>query len=425
MFIDNVAIEVKAGDGGNGVVSFRREKYIDRGGPNGGDGGNGGDVVLVGSDREHTLAKFRFNKLVKAENGNDGSSNNKRGKSAESLEVPVPVGTQALDAETGELLADITQAGQKAVIACGGKGGFGNAHFKSSTRQAPSFAEKGLPGDEKTIKLELKLIADVALVGLPNAGKSTLLSVISNAKPEIAEYPFTTITPNLGVVDFNDRSILFADIPGLIENAHLGKGLGHEFLRHVERTRLIVHLIDVYSEDTVKNYKIIRNELSNYSTYLAELPEVVVLTKCEGLDLETLSEVSSRLQAVVSAETPIMHISSQAHEGLQQLLEVVSSTLLEYTPQEEDASDQIPVFGINDEELHESWQVKKLDNVFIVTGGKIEDFARKTYFDDYHSMERLLDILHKMGIMHELIRQGYEIGQDIIIGDPAIGILNP
>lgn len=427
MFIDNVQVEVKAGNGGNGVVSFRREKFVDKGGPNGGDGGDGGDIYLIGSEREHTLAKFRYNKQVESGNGSDGGSNNKHGKSADELEVNVPVGTVAINQENGELVADITEAGQRVKIANGGKGGFGNSHFKSSTRQAPAFAEKGTPGDELQLKLELRLIADVALVGLPNAGKSTLLSVISNARPEIADYPFTTLTPNLGVVDFRGESILFADIPGLIEKASEGKGLGHEFLKHVQRTKAIVHLIDIYSPDIVASYKVIRTELETYSDHLAKLPEVVALSKADGLSEPEIAAIASKLQPLVKPETPIVGISSQAHQNIEIMLDAVAANLkaVETTEklEEQDGDDQQEVvFGLSAEES-DSFSVTKKRKAYVVTGKKIERFAHKTYFDDQDSLHRLRDIMHKLGILHELSRLGYEPGQEVAIGDPEIGRL--
>src|SRR5882757_6159100 len=272
-FIDTVTIDVIAGDGGDGKLSFRHEKFIDKGGPDGGDGGQGGDVVLVASRNENSLAIFRYKKEVKAPSGQPGDTTRKRGRSAADLLVPVPVGTMATNGE-GEVIADLTHDGQQAVIAKGGRGGYGNAHFVSSTRQTPKFAEKGEPRETLQAKLELKMIADVGLIGLPNAGKSTLLGRISNAKPEIADYPFTTITPNLGVVDIDEgTTVLMADIPGLIEGASEGKGLGHEFLRHVERTAVLIHLIDAYQPDITNAYNTIRAELKAHDPALAKRPE--------------------------------------------------------------------------------------------------------------------------------------------------------
>src|SRR3990167_4677379 len=268
-FVDRVSVTFKAGDGGNGIVSFRREKFRAKGGPDGGDGGDGGDLVLTASRNQNTLANFSYQKLVKAAHGQNGGRSKRHGKSAPNLEVPVPVGTTVI--ENDKLLADLTDDGQRVIIAKGGKGGFGNAHFKSSTRQAPRVAEKGEKGQQLEATLELKMIADVGIVGLPNAGKSTLLSVISNARPAIADYPFTTLSPNLGVADIDEsNAILLADIPGLIEGASQGKGLGDEFLRHVERTGLLLHLIDVYNEDVAKAYKVIMQELRDYKIDLSK-----------------------------------------------------------------------------------------------------------------------------------------------------------
>lgn len=278
MFVDKASVKVKAGDGGDGKLSFRHEKFIDKGGPDGGDGGHGADVVLLASRNQNTLANFRYQKELNAEPGQPGGKSRKHGKNGQALVVAVPVGTVAFDAQ-GVVIADLFEDGAKAVIAHGGKGGFGNAHFTSSTRQAPRVAEKGEPGEELTVTLELKMIADVGLVGLPNAGKSTLLSVISNARPEIANYPFTTLTPNLGVVDVDKKSsLLFADIPGLIEGAAEGKGLGDEFLRHVERTAVLVHLVDAYNEDVAQAYQTIQDELKAYKVDLSTRPQVVALT---------------------------------------------------------------------------------------------------------------------------------------------------
>ncbi len=295
-FVDAVTVKALAGAGGNGKLSFRREKFIAKGGPDGGDGGHGGDVVLLASRNQNTLAAFRYQKELKAESGKPGGNSNKHGKSGQDLLVAVPVGTVATG-DDGDALADLTEDGQKVVIARGGRGGFGNAHFTSSRRQTPKFAEKGEPGEELELKLELKMIADVGLVGLPNAGKSTLLARLSNAHPEIANYPFTTLTPNLGVVDIGKKaSVLFADIPGLIEGASSGKGLGHDFLRHVERTAVILHLIDAYHKDAADAYRTVRSELEAYSRDLVKRPEIVVLTKVEGLDDEIISDLIKQVR---------------------------------------------------------------------------------------------------------------------------------
>ncbi|MGH7142304.1 MAG: GTPase ObgE, partial [Candidatus Saccharimonadales bacterium] len=304
-FIDKVEVLLTAGDGGNGGLSFRREKYVAQGGPDGGDGGKGGDVVLSASSNLNTLARFRFQKELVAEHGQNGSRRRKHGKSAPDLIIEVPIGTIAASGG-GQILADLTEEGQRVIIAIGGLGGFGNAHFVSSTRQAPQFAEKGEQGETLKVQLELKMIADVGLVGLPNSGKSTLLARISNARPEIADYPFTTLTPNLGMVDVDrNSSFLVADIPGLIEGASQGKGLGYEFLRHIERTAVIVHLIDAYQDDVTKAYRTVIEELRLYNASLLKRPEIVALTKVEGLDEEIVDDLMSRLREIVPRHTPL------------------------------------------------------------------------------------------------------------------------
>jgi GTP-binding protein len=420
MFVDRVEVKIKAGDGGDGAMSFRHEKFITKGGPDGGDGGDGGDVILRASNNQNTLANFRYKKLIKAHDGNGGTERKKRGKSGEDLEVLLPVGTVVMNKE-GALLADLTQDGQQTVIAQGGKGGFGNAHFVSSTRQAPRIAEKGEPGEEFEAIFELKMIADVGIVGLPNAGKSTLLSVISNAKPEIANYPFTTLHPNLGVVDIDqEHSLLFADIPGLIEGASAGKGLGDEFLRHIERTVTLVHLIDFYSDDTVKAYKTIQKELKDYQVDLSKLPQVVALTKTEGVDKKELNQRLKELKKAVKRGVPVLAVSSPSGEGVKELLRAVQKQV-EKAKKVEAEKPGLPVIGFTPTE--DSWQVEKLDNVFLVKGKKIERFAKRTRFGDYHGEQRLRDIMFKMGIMQELERKGIEPNQKIQLGQPAIGTI--
>ena len=328
MFVDKVKVLVRAGDGGDGAVSFRHEKFIDRGGPDGGDGGDGGDIVFVASRNQNTLAAFRYQKELKAELGKPGFKQRKHGKSGQDLEVAVPVGTQVIDV-SGQVVVDLAEDGQRVSIASGGKGGFGNAHFVSSTRQAPRVAEKGEESQQLELTLELKMIADVGLVGLPNAGKSTLLASISNAHPEIADYPFTTIRPNLGVVDIDDEvSLLFADIPGLIEGAAEGKGLGDDFLRHVERTKVLVHLIDVYQEDIVAAYQTIQNELKAYSIDLSKRPQIVVLNKIDGMDEEMVADSLAKLKKIVPKKTPLYAISAQSKLGVKPLLYSIKEVVL-------------------------------------------------------------------------------------------------
>src|SRR3954469_16017283 len=297
MFVDTASIQVKAGKGGDGRSSFRHEKYRAMGGPDGGDGGRGGDIILRVDHNLNTLVAYRNAKTIKAEAGSPGGGNRMHGKNGLDQIIPVPQGTQVWEGDV--ILADLTGVDDEVVIAKGGRGGFGNAHFKSSTRQSPRNAELGEPGEAHSLRLELKMVADVGLVGLPNAGKSTLLSVITNAKPEIADYAFTTLVPNLGVVDVDDYGFLVADIPGLIEGASEGKGLGDEFLRHIERTLVLVHLIDFYNEDLAHAYKTIQGEVKAYKTDLSKRPQVIVLSKIDGIDQDMLEARKRELVKVL------------------------------------------------------------------------------------------------------------------------------
>ncbi len=417
-FIDKATVTVRAGDGGNGKLSFRHEKFIDKGGPDGGDGGDGGDVILVASRNQNTLANFRFQKEVVAQSGEPGNTSKKHGKNGQDLLVMVPVGTVATD-EEGRVLADANEDGKQVIIAKGGKGGFGNAHFISSVRQAPRIAENGEAGEQFTIQLEIKMIADVGLVGLPNAGKSTLLSVISNARPEIADYPFTTLVPNLGVVDIDKEvSLLFADIPGLIEGAAEGKGLGDDFLRHVERTAVLVHLIDAYQEDVAQTYTTIQQELKAYKVDLSARPQIVTLTKIEGLDEEIVKDQLSKLKKVVPKNAVLTAISAPTKQGIPELLRNVRK-LVEQERAHERAAEavvtapEVPVLTLGDQE--DAWEVVKEEDAFVVTGPKIERFARRTNFDNPAGVERLRDIMKREGILHELVRQGINPGDSIRI----------
>jgi GTP-binding protein len=415
-FVDKVTVFVTAGAGGNGKLSFRHEKFIDKGGPDGGDGGHGGDVILLASRNQNTLAAFRYQKEIRAEPGRPGGNTRKHGRSAPKLIVAVPVGTVATNSD-GVVVADLVKDGQQATVAKGGRGGFGNAHFVSSRRQAPKFAEKGEPGEAFELKLELKMIADVGLVGLPNAGKSTLLSKVSNARPEIADYPFTTLTPNLGVVDIDqETSVLLADIPGLIEGAAKGKGLGHDFLRHIERTAVILHLIDAYTEDVASVYQTVKAELMAYQTELIERPEIVALTKVEGLDSEIINDLIAQLEKVTPKGTSIFAISSQSGQGLQPLLFAVKEKVQAVRARPEEVSEEptIPILTITD--TSDEFVITKQEDVFIVTGPRIEQFARRTDFENEQGVQRLRDIMRRQGILHELNRQGVEAGQTVQIG---------
>jgi GTP-binding protein len=332
VFIDEVLITVKAGDGGNGCLAFRREKFVPRGGPSGGDGGNGGDVILVASQHYNTLLHLRFNPEHKAERGRHGEGSNRKGREGVSIDVATPVGTVVYDWKTGEVLHDFTTPGDRFVIARGGRGGRGNARFATSTHQAPTEHEDGKPGEERKLRLELKLLADVGLVGFPNAGKSTLISRISAARPKIADYPFTTLEPHLGVVtsdDSNQRTFVVADIPGLIEGAHTGHGLGIQFLRHVERTRLLAHLVDVSEatgRDPVRDFEIVLSELASFSDDLAHKPMIVVATKLDAA--QDPERVASLEALALQRGLPFFKISSATGEGLAALKRAMADAVL-------------------------------------------------------------------------------------------------
>ncbi|MBX4197270.1 GTPase ObgE [Candidatus Saccharibacteria bacterium] len=421
MFVDRVSVSIRAGDGGDGALSFRHEKFRARGGPDGGDGGHGGNVVLRASRNQNTLAAFRYQKLLQAKNGESGGKRKRHGKTGADLIVDIPIGTVIAD-EKGEVIADLTQDGQTEIIAQGGKGGFGNAHFTSSTRQAPRIAERGEAGNKLEAVFELKMIADVGIIGLPNAGKSTLLSVISNAKPEIADYPFTTLRPNLGVVDVDKKhALLFADIPGLIEGASQGKGLGDEFLRHTERTSVLLHLIDAYNEDIAAAYRTIIKELADYKVDLSTRPEIVALTKVEGLDKKTLASKIKQLKKIAPKNTPVLAFSSNSGEGVKELLRTIDKQVQKNRAKAERVTKttELPVIGIRPSD--DDWQIQPTEGGFLVTGQKIERFARRTRFGEPQSEERLRDIIKKMGILRQLERQGIEPDQTITIGQPAIG----
>lgn len=416
MFVDTAKVFIQAGKGGNGNVSFRREIYVDKGGPDGGNGGRGGDVIFQASENVNTLIDFRYKPELKAKPGQNGADRKKQGRSGEDFIVKVPVGT--IVRRDGKVIADLTEDGQQVIVAKGGDGGFGNAHFKSSVRQTPRIAELGEVGDTFEAELELKLLADVGLVGFPNAGKSTFLSVVSNARPEIADYAFTTLTPNLGVADIDDGSLLIADIPGLIEGASEGKGLGDAFLRHVERTAVLLHMIDAYTDDIAAAYKTIRNELSQYSPELSTRPEVVALTKAEGLDDEMMQMQIEAVRAVAGKDAEVFAVSSTAHKGLKEVLralrvKVIAARNVEKEMDEVD-EDTI-VISLTDKQVSDAWLVSKDEETghFVVTGDKVEKFARRTNFDNYEGVNRLRDILKKLGVVHELSRAG-AVGDSIV-----------
>lgn len=417
-FIDTATVTVKAGDGGDGRMSFRHEKFVDRGGPDGGDGGDGGDIVFVASRNQNTLMSFRYHKELSAEPGGNGGKTRKHGRSGKDLLVPVPVGTVVY--EGGTVIADLVTDEQTAIIAKGGRGGFGNAHFVSSVRQAPKFAEPGGEGETRTLSLELKLIADVGLVGLPNAGKSTFLSVVSNAKPEIADYPFTTLTPNLGVVDVKGAgSVLLADIPGLIEGAALGKGLGDEFLRHVERTAVLLHLVAATSDDVANDYQTIQKELAEYKIDLSTKKQVVALSK---IDLVSEMEAKAKLAELKKAAgngVGSFTLSSQQHKNTDTILYKLVELVKSYREQEAaeaaeaEETNALPVLRLSEEK---PWQVELVtEGVYRVSGHRPEKFAARTDFTNEESVQRLRVILQKMGVMHELSRRGAKPGDRVQI----------
>lgn len=416
MFIDSVTIEVEAGRGGNGAVSFRREKYVPRGGPDGGDGGHGGSIILAASEELNTLAGFRYKKVFRAQAGVNGAGANRHGRNGESLVIKVPVGTMVFDDERGRLLVDLDSPGQQFELARGGKGGRGNARFATSVNRAPKNAEMGLPGEKLRIRMELKLMADVGLIGYPNVGKSTLLSTISAARPKIGDFPFTTLSPNLGVVYVkeNDQSFVVADIPGLIEGAHEGKGLGHRFLRHIERTRLLVHLVDiagVEGREPVEDYRQINAELAKFNPRLAELRQIVALNKVDLL--QHRKPIEEFKQAVGDVE--VLEISAATGQGVQglvlriaQLLPTFPRTSL-FTPEE--------MAGTIELEPEQGIVIRREEDVFYVSGRRVEILAAKTDFNNDESVANFYRMANKMGVFEMLRQEGIRSGDTVIIAD--------
>lgn len=420
MFVDYVKIHLKAGNGGNGLVAYRREKYVPMGGPAGGDGGNGADIVMQVDEGLRTLMDFRFQSHFKAEHGENGMNANKHGKSRDALILKVPPGTIVKDAESGAPIADLTTDGQTAVIAKGGRGGRGNSRFVSSRNTAPDFAEGGEPGQEVEVILELKLMADVGLVGFPSVGKSTLLSRVSRAEPKIAAYPFTTIKPNLGVVNTKDgRSFVMADLPGLIEGASEGTGLGHQFLRHVERTKVLVHVIDIAEtefRDAVEDYNTIRNEMKLYNESLLSRPEIIALNKIEILsDDETLE----KFKREVDTDSKIMQISAVTGQGIDELLYEIADTLDNYEEQEEveiDDSDIRVVY--KHEKDRDQFEISRdMDGTFVVSGEGIERLFMMTDFSRDSAVRRFARQMRSMGIDDALRKRGIRTGEIVRIMD--------
>ncbi|MFV9510891.1 GTPase ObgE [Tepidibacillus sp. LV47] len=417
MFVDKVKIYVKGGDGGNGQKAFRREKYVPLGGPAGGDGGKGGDVILEVDEGLRTLLDFRYQKHFKAPRGENGRNKGQHGANAEDLIVKVPPGTVVIDDDTEEVLADLTHHGQQVVVARGGRGGRGNMRFATAANPAPDIAEKGEPGEERYIVLELKLIADVGLAGFPSVGKSTLLSVVSKAKPKIAAYHFTTLSPNLGVVEVGDgRSFVLADLPGLIEGAHLGAGLGHQFLRHVERTRVILHVVDMAAtegRDPYEDWVKINHELEQYNLHLLKKPQLIVANK---MDLPQAQENLKVFREKVGDKYPIYPISAITGEGIKELL-FATADLLDTIPAEPLIEDvQIEKRKIyKSQPKEEEFTVHKENEIYVVKGEKIEKLFKMTDFNQYDSVQRFARILRKMGVDDALRKIGAKDGDTVRI----------
>jgi GTP-binding protein len=418
MFFDEARIYVKAGDGGNGVVAFRREAHVPRGGPSGGNGGKGGDVCLIADPQLNTLIAFNKQVHFRAADGGHGRGKNQTGAQGPDLLIAVPVGTVAYEAGTGLLLADLVEAGQQTLLVRGGRGGRGNRAFRSATIQAPRIAENGEPGEELWIRLELKLLADVGIVGAPNAGKSTLLSRISAARPKIADYPFTTLEPNLGVVVADERDMVWADIPGLIEGAHTGAGLGHHFLRHIERTRLLVHLLNGLSPDPIGDYEAINQELELFNPDLAERPQLVALNKMD------LPEVQARWPDVARAlrqrgVAEPLAISAASGEGVMPLLRRAAGLLAELPPPAPQAA--IAPAEHAAREPDRSFQVaREPDGAWRVTGAYIEKIVKMTRWEYYDAVMRFQRILEALDITEALRRQGVQPGDTVRIGDKEL-----
>ncbi len=419
MFTDYVKIYVSSGKGGNGAISFRREKYVAAGGPDGGDGGKGGDVYFKVDQNANTLIEFRFKKKFKAENGENGESARKSGKSADNLYIPVPIGTVIRDANTNEFLADLSEPNQEALILKGGKGGLGNSHFSTSTRQAPRFAQDGEPGEEKELILELKLLADVGLLGFPNVGKSTFLSKVTMARPKIANYHFTTIEPNLGVVKSNyGDSFVIADIPGIIEGASEGTGLGIDFLRHIERTRLLLHFIDVSGAEgrnPVEDYKIINKELKSYSEKLSKRMQIIVANK---IDCMVNEESYLELEKIARKNNQkIFKISAYTGEGIEELMKYVSETLKKLPKEnliEINENKDTKLYTLENDK--EDFTIVKEKNKFIVNGEIIDRIIRKVNITDYESLFYLHKKLDEVGLNKKLKSMGIKEGDIVKIG---------
>lgn len=416
MFVDKAKIKIKAGNGGDGAISFHREKYVAAGGPDGGNGGKGGDVIFVADDNFSSLIDFRYKRKYVAENGQNGGAKRCTGKSAPDLIIKVPRGTVIRNADTGRIMADIS-TDEPQVIAKGGNGGRGNCNFATSTRQIPRFAKPGYPGEEFNITLELKLIADVGLVGFPNVGKSTLISAVSAAKPKIADYHFTTLTPVLGVVKLNEeKSFVMADIPGLIEGASDGIGLGHEFLRHVERCRLIVHVLDVSGtegRDPIEDFDIINAELKNFSDDLAQCPQIVAANKCDMADDEQINRLKNFIE---EKGLKFFAISAATTQGTRELINAVAGELEKLPPVREYKPEPITQEEIEEKALSNTkFEIEKEDNIYFVDAKWLDPIMRTIDMDDYSSLQYFQHVLRKSGIIDKLESMGINEGDTVNI----------
>ena len=415
MFIDRAKISIKAGDGGDGMSSFRREKYAPKGGPNGGDGGRGGDIVFLADRNMNTLLDFRYKKKFKAQKGGDGEDTNKFGRHAEAVVIKVPVGTLVFDEETDELIADLVEDGQTAIVGRGGRGGRGNARFANSVNRAPTFAEHGEPGEERTLRMELKLLADVGLVGYPSVGKSSIIATVSAARPDIAAYHFTTLTHVLGIVKIDDQTnFVMADIPGLIEGAHEGKGLGHDFLRHIERTRLIVHVLDVSGmegRDPMEDYQKINRELAAYNERLSSRPQIIAANK---MDLPDARTNYPAIEAALKAEgREVFPISAATGEGLQALVQRIAEMLATLPKEDMIVAPVIPAVA---DDGTPDFTIRRDDGgAFIVEGKNIERLVAMTRFHDEESLRRFQNILRRNGIDEALRNRGIKDGDTVRI----------
>lgn len=414
MFIDVAKIELKAGKGGDGSVAFRREKYEPSGGPAGGDGGDGGSIIIVADKDIKTLMDYSYKSIYKAENGGDGRNKKQFGKKGEDLILKVPVGTLIKDYDTDTVIYDVKHDKEEFVICKGGKGGKGNVHFKSSIRQAPRFAEPGTKGEEKTIKLELKLLADVGLIGLPNVGKSTLLSIMSNARPKIANYHFTTLEPNLGVCKVGEKSFVLADIPGLIEGASEGLGLGHDFLKHIERTKILVHVLDISGSEgrnPIEDFELINSELASYNIKLNDKKMLVVLNKTDLGAEDNIKEFREKYSDKVDE---IVEISAATTENVDKLMYLIADTLDSIEDDYSTLDDQYVYF---EEEKEPDFKVRKENENYIVEGPLIENLIYRTNFEVYESVNHLQKVLEDKGVIQQLKDLGIQDGDNVVIGD--------